>query len=410
MSIIETALRPPVRQLDEVEGLGALRRRPISDYSHCMGAACGRTTLLVASDVASVIREVEHYVPLAPWRASAVHWEVVYVLDPALEAEIRRVAQATGQTAYAKQDLSYHYAELEDGTHLLSSDDSFGADRHTMVRAGNWVAVVDSASTEQTRRGPLRAMREVMLRTLENQGGCFAHSAGVAVEGTGCLFVGGNGSGKTSAMWHMVLQGAEYVSNDRCVLLHDAGRVSVYAYPMSIRLGMGTVSSSGTALALRGRRLQRSQPAGLWAQRVESNDDARANWGNRDKLEVTPRELSGLTGAGVSLEGTADALVFPRLELGAGPVRLSEVPDGFAERLLRENLREPVDEDFGRGYLHVREVSDDFLVERQEDLLRALLALPRWSLEGDPRSLEQAAPAVARELAAVRAPLARRAQ
>lgn len=406
MSIIET----PPRKLDEVEGLGALRRRPISDYSHCMGAACGRTTLLVASDAAAVIREVEHYLPLAPWRAAAVHWEVVYVADPALEAAVRRVAEAAGGTGYAKRDLSYHRADLEDGTRLLSSDATFGAHRHTLVRAGNWVAVVDGASTEQTRRAPLRAMREVMLRTLENGGGCFAHAAGVAVEGTGCLFVGGNGSGKTSAMWHMVLQGAEYVSNDRCVLLLDGGRIEVYAYPMSIRLGMGTVSSSGTALALRGRRLQRSQSAGLWAQRVESSDEARANWGNRDKLEVTPRELSGLTGAGVSLEGTGDALVFPRLELGAGPVRLRDVPDAFAERMLRENLREPVDEDFGRGFLGVREVSDGFLVERQEELLRALLALPRWSLEGDPRSLEGAAPAVARELAAVRAPLAMRAR
>jgi hypothetical protein len=396
MSTMETTAGPGVERLEELPGLAALRRRPLADFANCVGVAIGRASLLVASDAPAVVREVEHYVPLAPWSASSAHWEVVYLHDPALEAAIRRVAEGTGETAYAKRDLHYHSARLGDGTLLLASDDSFGADRHSVVRAGRWVAVVDAAGTEQTRRGPLRVVREVMLRGLENLGGCFGHAAAVDAEGTGCLLVGGNGSGKTSVMWHLVMQGAGYVANDRCVLLREDGRVRVFVYPMSIRLGMGTV---GGADALRVQRLQRSQPEGLWAQRVERDDDARANWGNREKLEITPRELSGLTGAGVSLEGTADVLVFPRLEIGAGPVRLRDVSRAAAEAVLRENLREPVDEDFLRGWLGVRRVSDAFLVERQEGVLQALLALPRRGVEGDPRSLQRAAPGLFRELA-----------
>jgi hypothetical protein len=398
MSTMETTAGPRVQRLDALPGLQALRRRPLADFAHCAGVACGRATLLVASDSAAVVREVEHYIPLTPWSSSTAHWEVVSVLDPALEEAIRQVARATGETAYAKRDLSYHSARLDDGTLLLASDESFAEHRHAIVRAGSWVAVVDAGGTEQTRRGPLRVVREVSLRGLENLGGCFGHAAAVDAAGTGCVLFGGNGSGKTSVMWNLVMQGAGYVANDRCTLLQEAGRIRVFVYPMSIRLGMGTV---GDMTRLRELQLQRSQAEGLWSQRFARDDDARANWGNRDKLELTPRELTELTGAPVSLEGAADVVVFPRLEIGAGPVRLCEVSRAAAEGVLRENLREPVDEDFMRGFLDAREVSDAFLVDRQEELLQALLELPRFRVEGDPRSLRGAAPELFRELSAL---------
>jgi hypothetical protein len=52
---------------------------------------------------------------------------------------------------------------------------------------------------------------------------------------------------------------------------------------------------------------------------------------------------------------------------------------------LSSNLREPNDEEYLNGWLDLRNVSHDYLINKREALYHALMDPPKYRIIGDPR-------------------------
>ncbi|MBJ8030404.1 hypothetical protein [Bacillus cereus group sp. N21] len=343
----------------------------------------------------AALEEIEQYIsPIYDERENFVEKtvEVRFIIDQKMEAVIRDLCYEEGETVTAKTDITYKKVKQDDMT-LYTSD--LGEKPHSIIVYNNKFAVIGAAKSVSSIRGPLRVIREVALRKLENQGGCFTHAAAVAFDQgkAGALIIGNSGAGKSSIMWHLLMHGsADFITNDRSISLLEKNQLHVFGWPMCLRLGMGMVKATTDVNELKKRTYSREQTTGLWEQDVNNDEEAKTNWGNKDKLEITPVEASEITGAKIRSRTLINVLFFPQLKIGTGKIRLIPANDIKAEEILRDNIREPADEDYGRGWLNQRMVSDTYLIEKSKDIIEHLSNLPRFYIVGDPRYLLEATP------------------
>ncbi|ANN35684.1 hypothetical protein A9498_30360 (plasmid) [Bacillus thuringiensis serovar coreanensis] len=340
----------------------------------------------------AAIDEIEQYIsPTYNEKESLVEKsvEVRFIINQSMENMIRDLCSKDGEIITAKTDITYKKIK-KDGMILYCSD--LGEKPHSIVIYDGKFAVIGASHSVSSIRGPLRVIREVALRKLENQGGCFTHAAAVAFDQgeTGALIIGNSGAGKSSIMWHLLMHGnADFITNDRSISLLENDQLHVFGWPMCLRLGMGMVRATTDVNELQKRTYSREQAKGLWEQEVNNEVVAKKNWGNKDKLEITPVEASEITGAKVRSRTVVNVLFFPQLKIGTGKIRLIPANDRKAEEILHDNIREPADEDYGKGWLDQRKVSDAFLIERSNAIIKHFSKLPRFYIVGDPRYLSE---------------------
>ncbi|WP_152656269.1 hypothetical protein [Oceanobacillus sp. CFH 90083] len=345
----------------------------------------------VQSDSEEVIKEIDEYVsPLevCDSKLPMNRFYVKFAISPDIEREIREFCEKNGVEITARTDVTYLKAKTNGFVFYASYKN---LEPFVIVVKNKTFVIIGADKTIASIRAPLRIIREVSLRQLENQGGCFVHSAAVAFNNgqDAFLITGDGGAGKSTLMWYLVKYlGADFITNDRAITLQSKDGISIYGWPMCLRLGLGTVNATMDINKLRNYTFHRPQVKGLWNQQVEDNENAKLNWGNDDKLEITPKEACDITGTTIRSKSLVKGLFFPRLQIGSGKIRISPIEDTQVVRILNDNLREPVDEDYGRGWLDQRTVEDFVLIENKTKLMRNLMKLPRWIIQGDPRYLE----------------------
>jgi hypothetical protein len=245
--------------------------------------------------------------------------------------------------------------------------------------------VVAPQLDETVARIPVRLIREVGLRESQNAGGCFIHAGAVVKSFGGVLVVGASGAGKTTTLLGLLRDSdAQFVANDRGVVSADPeGRIAFHAWPLGVRVGKGTHQSFpelGFALA----GLHRSENAFIQDKLAII---AALEWGSKVKYEYTPLELCHRFGREATMACDITAMVIPNLSLNGRKaefrhIRLSDV----ATRVLQDEITEPVDSEYGRGWLGVRTITDEEAAYAKERVINHLLTLPTFELVGDPRS------------------------
>ncbi|MBF8791655.1 hypothetical protein IRZ70_02395 [Pseudomonas monteilii] len=256
----------------------------------------------------------------------------------ALLGQFRKVGMVTQKAGYA------YTLHIGPGGRLLIS--AYAGRRHVIVRRQQTVTCYIKEDDDESLMVPIRIIREIMLQEHENRGAVLVHAAVVAVDGKAAMFVGDSGAGKSTVAFYACKQGAQYLSNDKCILDQQ---LNAYAFPMAVRLAVPTLEHvAGTLTGV--------------VPRFDSPDDIFLNqqyrqWGNKHKVVLTVREYCRLAGARQVLESTIKTLVLPSITPGRGV--FEEHPlDSAAWPVLRRNIsvsHERRDEDDWLGLVRLSE-------------------------------------------------------
>ncbi|MDK2956360.1 MAG: hypothetical protein PWQ57_1856 [Desulfovibrionales bacterium] len=79
-----------------------------------------------------------------------------------------------------------------------------------------------------------------LIEWLMHQGGLPVHVAAGSLGGQAAAFIGKAGKGKSTLALHMTARGANFVTNDRAVLLERNGEVRIHGEPKTARVNPGT--------------------------------------------------------------------------------------------------------------------------------------------------------------------------
>ena len=343
------------------------------------------------------IEDIEHYIPEKPVntsedRSSQIH--IRFIIDPELEQSIRNACFQKGETITAKRKFTYKRLKLADQVLFASHE---GDEPHSVAVDKGRYAVIGKSKNESAIRCPLRIVREIALRTLENQGGCFTHAAAVSFEDgqKGALIIGDKGAGKSTTMWQFLhYGGADFITNDRSISVLEDQELTVYGWPMCLALGVGTVQATTNIQELKNKQFSRSQDERIWDEAISTEEEAKEKWASGCKFEITPKEAAEMTGTTIRSSTKVDMVIFPSLKIGSGEIRLIPVKkdDQRAKDIMIANIREPEDPDYLKGWLGLRHVSDTFLEQKASELIHHLFHMPCFYLEGDPRHLQKAIP------------------
>lgn len=376
------------------------------DMAHRTRRVIANTCITVHADDRLVTDCFDDYMPTigATPLATAAEYDIFYVCDEALEREIRALAlQQEAESYWIKVDVCFLRLQRDGCTFYVSDVDDVTRQDYAIVGRGRQFWVVCSRLSEMLSRVSVRLFREILLRQLENIGGCFAHAAAVSRRGgsNGLLVFGDSGAGKSTTVWQLCQTGDfDYVSNDKSIVVRHEGQVRVVCWPLAIRLGTGALHSSGKLAAYREKGQSREQDSSLWTQPVDSEEQRRSNWGNKVKLSLTPRELSSYEGIQSRADCTLVGVIIPRLRLGDGELQITEVEFSSHRDIMERNILEPWDEDIGRGWLGIRTVTDAFLEDSKAALLDTLSRMPVYELSGDPQSFDGALERIAAAVSA----------
>ncbi|MCC9087165.1 MULTISPECIES: hypothetical protein [Bacillus] len=377
--------------------LKALFKKPEEAFPYKKSFVFAGIHFQILSTESLAIEDIEHYIPKEPVSHMgdlSSQIDIRFIIDPVLEQSIRSDCFETGETITAKRKFTYKRLKSDDLILFASHE---GDEPHSVAVDKGRYAVIGKSKNESAIRCPLRIVREIALRTLENQGGCFTHAAAVSFEEgkKGALIIGDKGAGKSTTMWQFLHNGgADFITNDRSISMLEGQELTVYGWPMCLALGVGTVQATTNIQELKNRTFSRSQDERIWDETISTEEEAKEKWASGCKFEITPKEAAEMTGATIRSSTKVDMVIFPSLKIGSGEIRLVPVKkdDQKAKDIMLANIREPEDPDYLKGWLGLRSVSDTFLEQKASELIHHLFNMPCFYLEGDPRKLQEAIP------------------
>ncbi|MCY1117460.1 hypothetical protein OWO30_03855 [Bacillus safensis] len=375
----------------------ALFEKPKNDFPYEKSFVFAGIHFHILSMELPAIEDIEHYIPKELDRREGdipSQIEIRFIIDPDLEQSVRSACFQKGETITAKRKFTYKRLKLDDQVLFASHE---GDEPHSVAVNKGRYAVIGKNNNESAIRCPLRIVREIALRTLENQGGCFTHAAAVSFEDgqKGALIIGDKGAGKSTTMWQFLHHGgADFITNDRSISVLEDQELTVYGWPMCLALGVGTVQATTNIQELKNKKFSRSQDKRIWDETISTEEEAKEKWASGCKFEITPKEAAEMTGTTIRSSTKVDMVIFPSLKIGSGEIRLVPVKkdDQRAKEIMAANIREPEDPDYLKGWLGLRHVSDTFLGQKASELIHHLFNMPCFYLEGDPRHLQEAIP------------------
>ncbi|WP_448511921.1 hypothetical protein [Photorhabdus laumondii] len=184
-----------------------------------------------------------------------------------------------------------------------------------------------------------------LLRTLlrdiyeASQFVCF-HAGAFKLKGLNSSFmvVGDSGTGKSSTVWEAVKHGAGYISNDRVLVGCNMKGIHACTYATAMRLGYGLVNHN--IEYLKSLNLQRHQL--IINQDKSSNADKFSSlgkeWGDKNKLELTPFELCNIHSAEYHYNASVDGLIVTNMNDSSYPTVLKKVSWYEVEDIILKNI------------------------------------------------------------------------
>jgi len=239
----------------------------------------------------------------------------------------------------------YRSAELDGGRLfelIQDAEDPSVVGRVVVKRVNHSVDLVLSPQVHDVERKVFRLIRELAIRFAENRGAIVLHAAGVVLNDRAVMLPGISGSGKTTLLSCLLtIPGVKFLSNDRVLLVPTNGGDDVatcLAVPMAVRLGRGTLEANERLLhhimMCPELRREQSAPVGL----LDSS------FGARQKLELTPREMTTAFKARLSAGAHLGFIVYPMLLPDEHSVTTSVISPPVANELIAQSRFTPTDE------------------------------------------------------------------
>lgn len=243
-------------------------------------------------------------------------------------------------------------------------------------RAARVVSFVTADDDDQAPFEAARLVREVLTKALEERGLFVLHAGAVRVAGRGVLICGPKHAGKTTVVCALAEHaGAAFIANDRVYVGAVGMRPQLQAWPMSVRVGIGTCLASprlrgrlrpGTAFAYP----QTGWDPAAGIAEAQARRLARTPLG--PKVELIPSELARTLETTLAESAAVGCIVLPRYDPDASPAKLVPVAPQDAQARLRAQLLTP-DDDAYPDWLSLRRRSRAQLSAEAEQLLRGLV-------------------------------------
>jgi hypothetical protein len=225
-----------------------------------------------------------------------------------------------------------------------------------IVQKANSITVIVSDPKSLTQM--MRALREIYLRESEKAGAVLMHGGGFVRHGESTIVVADKSQGKTTMVLLNLLSGkAEYLANDRVVVLADARHAVALPFPMAVRVGWGTMKALPQLQLHAGnlRELYRSQDDRLQAAFQDASGEA-TKFGAGIKVEFTPWEIARIFGVGHSGGAPIVRVIVPAISQKAGGVSVRQLAYDEAIEVLRGQCMTPRDEKWIAPWLVPRDV------------------------------------------------------
>lgn len=214
-----------------------------------------------------------------------------------------------------------------------------------------------------------RVVREVIFRTSEDDGFIMFHAGAVVFKESGIMVCGDKASGKTTMLLSLILNGADYISNDRLLVKETKQGFLIKYFPISMRIGRGTIAAI-PQLAKKvnndGQKWSRPQVEEIKNQVAL---DEHADFGSAVKLEITSKELKELFAVNLKEQAYLKTVIFPKINLNISDIHVSEMDSKKAAILLQEQCMSPLDENWIEPWLKKRRETDQFIIEYSEKLV-----------------------------------------
>jgi hypothetical protein len=298
-------------------------------------------------------------------RASALHRRCRALID----------AMGGGAPSATYEDEPATRFRSADGALALAYDRRPGVTLVDAAREQVWFVTDDDDSYAPFEAA--RLIRELFTKALERDGWVVLHAGAVSLGGRGWIVCGPKYAGKTTLVCQLVEDaGAEFVANDRIYIRGRDGGPRLLAWPMSVRIGIGTcLGSRALRPLLAGGRFEYPQTG--WDPAAGIRDPgalALATGPSGPKIELTPRELVAVLGSRAVAGADASAVVLPRRDPGGPAAAIRRVAAGDEEAVesLGEQLLTP-DDDSYPDWLELRRAAPERLAEDALDLVRRLV-------------------------------------
>ena len=277
--------------------------------------------------------------PFAAAPLGAATHRVRYTTDPDRYKTVLARGPAPGAKklpcfAFDQRDVTYPVWRGA-GTETVLFDAEF---RSFYVIGGETadVEVVAHQDDHWPRVGLMRVVREIVMAHAEDSGALAMHGAAVGFGGGAAILVGPKRSGKTSLMFHALLQaGTTLIANDRVMLQGPEWRVTGMPTVINVRRGTRTLFAS--AFAPMGddptlASLSAAERTRRIAKAAERPDGA---------LVLNPMQLCEATGTERVGTTALKAIVFPRVDTDRSGLFLQRLDPGAARAQLPAALFQP---------------------------------------------------------------------
>jgi hypothetical protein len=302
---------------------------------------------------------------------TAAPCDIISFEDSSFETEIRAcLAALPGRAGTLYQNYPTEEFDLGGGWTAWSH-----ASRPSIILRGpgrGRCITLGSPLDIESKLEPIRCMREMFTKQLEDDGLLVFHAGSVVISDRGVAVCGAKGAGKSTTVVSLVEAGAAFLSNDRSYIGVTDARLRIHPWPTTAAVGMGTIYH------FPGLRAWMEQ--GGWSYELQERLSAKARHeylsgltaaqlaAVPDKLDLTSWELARSLGSTVAASAPLSCLVFPQIDLSVREPVLEAMEAQRAAGILQAQCFTPHDKGYP-DWLGWRMQTDEELHARVRSLV-----------------------------------------
>ncbi|MGE7983652.1 hypothetical protein [Solibacillus sp. NPDC093137] len=294
-------------------------------------------------DNLNTLLNIEQYINVKNKKSSLKKIDLICIEDDQLFSNYLNTFIKTEKIATFKSAnfIEYHYKNTQsvyDKQYLFRAKET--VNDYILIRDKNTVLLIFKKNNLNTLI-PLRIIREILLRSLENKMEIFFHASAIEFKGSGIIITGDSGAGKTSLMTHFVANSdAAFLANDR-VIITKSNELIIKQFPLPIRLGLGTAKQYNELI--KAEKFQRKQDSSM-EKALKDLPIEEPYYENVGKLELTPKEFSNLFNSNFKDTAKLKLIIIPSIQFNSDKIKIIDLTEDKKKEYLNNGCFTPIDE------------------------------------------------------------------
>lgn len=243
----------------------------------------------------------------------------------------------------------FHYEYLLDDLSVFTSAN--WNDTLTVKINNNKVALIFKTIESYNSELPIFLVREILIKSAENDNSIIMHGASFRVNNLGILVVGSKGAGKTTLLCNLAESNIDFkfISNDRTIMSKEKSNYKLSYFPMNTRIGWGTVKRSIKLekFVHKKYKIKCERKANILKGKEESTS----------KYALTKREFEEFFQKKLVAESDLDLIIFPKIIKNSTILHVEETTIDNAKMELTQNSLTPKDDLF----------LEDWIIKHEDD-------------------------------------------